>query len=301
MKIIGAGLAGLLAAHAWPGAEVLEADTEPRAAHRALLRFRSTAVAELVGIEFRGVTVRKGIWMEKQFAAPNIQLANYYAQKVTGSFSGDRSIWDLEPVQRFIAPEDLYEQLIQTVNSRIHWATRADFSNRSRLSDPIVNTSPLPLVLKSSGVEADGLNFQRASIRVKRFRLKNADVFQTVYFPDPELALYRASVSGSLLICESTAANTDLSDSLSDAFDAFGIQSCPKLIDSTDQRFGKIVPIPTPQRQALLHRLTAEHAIFSLGRFATWRNILLDDVVQDIGVIRRLIKASGYERALFAT
>jgi hypothetical protein len=42
-----------------------------------------------------------------------------------------------------------------------------------------------------------------------------------------------------------------------------------------------------------LFRLTHEHNVFSLGRFATWRNILLDDVVDDIVQVKRLLKSSS--------
>jgi hypothetical protein len=42
-----------------------------------------------------------------------------------------------------------------------------------------------------------------------------------------------------------------------------------------------------------LFRLTHERNIYSLGRFATWRNILLDDVVDDIAAIKKLLKANS--------
>ena len=57
--IVGAGLTGLIAAHAWPQALVVEAVSGPTGSHHALLRFRSDAVARLTGVEFRRVTVRK--------------------------------------------------------------------------------------------------------------------------------------------------------------------------------------------------------------------------------------------------
>ena len=104
--IVGAGLAGLIAAHAWPQATVLEAAPKPRAGHRALLRFRSEAVGRLTGIEFRRVTVRKGIWADGAYQHPAIRWANLYAQKVVNRLAGDRSIWNLETSERFIAPED---------------------------------------------------------------------------------------------------------------------------------------------------------------------------------------------------
>ena len=74
--IVGAGLAGLIAAHAWPQCPVLEQGPEPVERHRALLRFRSDAVAKLIGVEFRRVTVRKAIFHDGRFVPPDISLAN---------------------------------------------------------------------------------------------------------------------------------------------------------------------------------------------------------------------------------
>ncbi len=48
-------------------------------------------------------------------------------------------------------------------------------------------------------------------------------------------------------------------------------------------------------RKALLHHLTITHGIYSLGRFATWRNILLDDVYEDVFAIRKMIHQSHYD------
>lgn len=296
MQIAGAGLAGLLAAHAWPTAQVFESEPEPRAIHKALLRFRSDAVANLTGIEFRPVTVRKGIWFEEKFVQPNIQLANWYAAKVTGFFSGDRSIWAQDPVQRWIAPENFYESLIDAVGSRIHWNEPFIFLLRKPDSEPVVSTVPLPVALCAHE------HFRRAGITVARFRIEGAELFQTIYFPAPGLNVYRASITGSLLIVESVAANCkgNAADDLHTVLEAFGISPHAAIpIGISNQSYGKIVPLPAHERRALLHRLTTERAIFSLGRFATWRNILLDDVVQDIAVIRRLLKASAYELNAF--
>ena len=75
---------------------------------------------------------------------------------------------------------------------------------------------------------------------------------------------------------------------------AFGIAlgNCEKL-ESVEQKYGKIAPIDDAVRKQLLFRLTHEHNIYSLGRFATWRNILLDDVVDDITMIKKLLKANN--------
>ena len=299
-RIVGAGLAGLLAAHAWPAARVYEVEPAPRAAHRALLRFRSDAVARLTGIEFTPVTVRKGLWARGTFVAPSIVLANQYSLKVLGAIE-PRSIWNLDPVQRWVAPETLYEQLVEAVGARITWGTAFDF--RAPLARPVVNTAPLPAVLEALDI-APALRPQlhRAPIYVARFRVSSCAVNQTVYFPDVGMHVYRASLTGDLLIVE--AMGPEFEAELPQVLAAFGLLGHYGInverIDTVDQRYGKILELPTAARRALLHQLTREHGIYSLGRFATWRNVLLDDVVQDIDVLRRLMKASAYDRTRFA-
>jgi hypothetical protein len=292
-RIAGAGLAGLLAAHAWPQAAVYDPQPEPRAHHRALLRFRTPAVSQLVGIEFRAVLVRKGIWYNSKYVAPDIQLANHYSAKCLGSIEADRSIWNIDPVERFIAPETLYEQLVEAVGDRIRWSTPCDYND---VSTGVISTAPLPVVLKELQIDTR-LSFNRAPIHVARYRVPKCAVYQTVYFPHPEQPVYRASITGDLLIVESVAGQAPDTLHMNDVMEAFGIYSIDP-IDTVEQRYGKIVPLPPGERKALLHQLTVQHGIFALGRFATWRNVLLDDVVNDIAVIRRLLRSSEYDLSL---
>lgn len=283
-RIIGAGLAGLVAAHAWRRAEIVEQAPEPAPAHAALLRFRSEAVAHATGIPFRRVRVHKGIWTTRGWAAPNITLANQYAAKVTpqGLPLADRSIWAMEAVDRFIAPETFYEELLENVRGRVAWGERC-VPGRD-----CVTTAPLPETLRALGMEDGGLRWERAPIHVRRWRV-NTDVFQTAYYPEVAFGgLYRASITGSLLIAESMTPHIDVEPLEM----AFGVALGEEL-GRVAQRYGKIAPVANDgARRALLGRITAEHGVYSLGRFATWRNVLLDDVVHDIEIIRRL-DASG--------
>lgn len=299
MIIVGAGLAGLMAAHAWPQATAFEAASAPRAGHKALLRFRSDAVSHLVGIEFRRVRVNKGIWADGGFTPPSILRANQYAKKVlNGALRGDRSIWNVDPVERFIAPDNLYEQMIDVVGHRVRWDSPMDFGSCD--DEPMISTAPLPLVLDKLGLRGE-LAFPRAPINVARWRIPEADVFQTIYFPEPWFNVYRASITGDILIVESVGAPTE--DDLVEVGQAFGIQlaNCEAL-ESVEQKYGKIAPIDDAVRKKLLFTLTHQHNIYSLGRFATWRNILLDDVVGDIVAIKRLLKTnSAYDARRAAT
>lgn len=293
--IVGAGLAGLIAAHAFPRSCILEAQAEPLSIHKALLRFRSPSVGELTGIEFKPVRVHKGIWLNGGFQTPDIRNANLYSQKVLGRLA-DRSIWNLDSVTRYIAPMDFYERLIDSVGHRIHWNTPFDAEKRAT-GNAVISTMPLNLLAAQHGIFSEE-EFHRAPISVERYTIEGADVYQTIYFPTAKHSLYRASITGDLLICE--FAGNPAGDWTAELFAAFGIHRDDKvtLIDSGIQNYGKIAPINEASRQSAITKLTTDHNIFSLGRFATWRNILLDDVVHDIAVIKQLINATNYERQL---
>lgn len=294
LNIIGAGLSGLIAAHAWPRAQVFESSPAPEQGHKALLRFRTDKVSALTGIPFRRVQVRKGVWSQGAFVQPNIALANAYSIKCLGRLSGERSVWNVDPVERFIVPDNFYAQLIEHVGARITWNSPVELASlRGNPENPIVSTVPLDAMCAALGVAAPEMH--RAAITVSRFRIKDCDVHQTVYFPDATTDVYRASITGDVLIVESM--HPVWSAELADVSEAFGLRS-DKLVVLGEHRqnFGKIAPIDARLRKELLFQLTSEHGIFSLGRFAQHRNILLDDVVHDIEVIKGLIfNASRYE------
>lgn len=302
MIIVGAGLAGLLAAHAWPSAEIVEAAPAPHPSHAAILRFRSDIVSKLVGIEFRKVRVHKGIFNGGMFVEPSIRLANQYSKKILGGFAGDRSVWNVAPVDRWIAPESLYAELVEFTRNRVSWGSRFDWERNLAegfTTPPIINTAPLPVVLESLAVDQVP-QFRRAPILVDRFRVPNADVFQTVYFPTPFHSVYRASITGDLLIIEH-AGDKRFGDYWIDVAEAFSLEAVDA-IDSTAQQFGKIAPIGESERKRFLFDLTHKYGIYSLGRFATWRNILLDDVVNDINVIKLMLRMNtAYDMRRAAT
>ena len=289
--IVGAGLAGLIAAHAFPTHELIDAMPEPKQTHKALLRFRSQRVGDLVGVEFKPVEVFKAIWLDGTEVPPSIRMSNLYSEKVVGKLL-PRSIKQAESVLRYVAPPDLYETLLTSVGSRITWGEKADFNTIGAC----ISTAPLPLVLADLNYTVRSV-FRRSEIAVKRFLIDDADVYQTTYYPTREHTLYRASITGDLLICE--FAGEPSGAWWYDVIASFALERTQiDEIETTSQQYGKIIPIDEDERRALVAKLTIEHDIFSLGRFATWRNLLLDDVVDDIAVVRRLMKASHYERRL---
>ena len=298
--IVGAGLAGLLAAHAWPTARIIDIAPFPCARHQALLRFRSDAVSKLTGIEFEKVLVRKGIYSQGDFVEPNARVCNLYARKVVGQVEG-RSIWNLAPVERYIAPEDFYDQLIEAVGERIEWGQK--FELKMQEDCPVISTIPMFLMLQYYGFPLEchqpSDSFIRKSIEVRRWRIPNSRVYYTVYFPDHQTSIYRASIAGDMLIAECMEEwNGEHDDApLKYSEGAFGLTTdeLTPLVDH-QQPYGKLVELGEVLRKNILFELTARHNVYSLGRFATWRNVMLDDVVNDITVIKRLMKsATAYD------
>jgi hypothetical protein len=311
IHIIGAGLAGLITACKFKDAEIYESCTRMQQ-HRALLRFRTLDVSNLTGIPFKEVTVHKEIdYYGKTYRQCTIEFANRYSRKVSGAL-GSHSIWDLDTVNRYIAPPNFYDILVDRHAARIAWETPMEPGDIRRGNHhKFINTSPLPVIMDVCGLEKVSFDFRKKAIRVDRYALPpGTDIFQTVYFPEETLRTFRASITGDVLIVESMVSEDDgylwrLDENLEfyAVLEAFGLDGLSteireKKIDSTPQKYGKIVPLPHEQREAILYELTREFNVFSIGRFATWRNILLDDLVNDIYVVDRLLAASAYGREL---
>lgn len=301
MKIYGAGLAGLLAGCHFQRATIYEAQPQHQP-HKALLRFRSSAVGDAVGIEFRKVRVHKAIWPPEK---PSIRRANQYSQKVVGVLA-DRSIWDLEPVDRYIAPGDFIEQLLERCAGRIVWEHAISANDLVPYGENTISTLPMSMVhqwvctYRRTHVESisDEVNFAFKHIHVRRYKIAGADVFQTVYFPLPSTTLYRASITGDTLIAEYIGEPDGY-----DFFTAFGINQddCAELETTNNKTDRKIRTINNEWRKEFIYDLTTRFNIYSLGRYATWRNILLDDVVHDITVLKKMMKAGAYDRAKMNT
>lgn len=301
ITIWGAGIAGLIAANVFQTAKVFEKGQPTNGGHhKALLRFRSSAVGDACGIDFRKVRVHKGLWHSGAFVQPNILHANNYSRKVIGRLA-DRSVWDLEPVERYIAPPDFVEQLLARAAGRVQWGV--DVVEMPRPAGPIISTIPMPVladILSCCSIDGAMPTFKRSAITVRRWIVPDADVYQTVYVSDPSTPCYRTSITGNLLIAEyMPAASVDAASSWEfNPGHPFGLDvAALEQLPVVQQSYGKIAPIDDAWRKRFIFTASHEHHVFSLGRFGTWRNILLDDVLHDCAVIKRLIGASSYDRS----
>lgn len=320
ITILGAGLSGCIAAALTPRAQVFEALGREHTEHRAVLRFREPKIGRALGIPFKEVTVHKSVYDSDGHShrATPAQM-NEYSLKVLGHIS-PRSIGDLAPAQRWIAPDNLHTLLVEMLGERVRFnarITQIDPSGLDQGTDrwtdvrPLISTMLLPTLLDIVSPPLPNLPTREAfsfhPILVHRYRLPDCDAHQTVYFPSPRTALYRATLTGDTLIAESIkpevhVARFGVKDTGDTRWawlaDAFGLRHCkPDTYDPPPhkQRYGKILPLPPEVRKRTLYTLTSQLGIFSLGRFACWRNILLDDMYEDLYKIRRMIDMGHYD------
>lgn len=285
--------------------EVFEASPSLPNNHGALLRFRSNIITEATAIPLRRVTVQKAIKRLDGAISTEARLkdANAYALKVSGRVTA-RSAFNLAPGERYVAAPDFLDALARGVRLVCGMPLTADLlKGRSAKSDPIISTIPMPLLMEMVGWTSE-TPFQWRPIWTMRATIAApvVDVYQTIYYPGSE-RYYRASLTGSLLTVEylSEPSEADQQDDLDIVADDFGLnpdgQGLKAAFILKRQEYGKLVPLPDTERRAFVLAMSDHYNIYSLGRFATWRQILLDDVVQDVRRIEAFItERSSYGR-----
>lgn len=306
ITIFGAGLAGLIAARMLNerAPTICEKQEALPNNHHAVLRFRSSVVGDATNIPFRKVRVIKAV----HGGINPVADANNYSRKVTGGELHSRSISSLEPVERWIAPPDLVGRLAAT--AKIDYGV--DFQDWShnlirgdRRDSPVISTIPVNIMMGLFNWP-DLPEFKYSSGWTLKAKLpETTDVHCTVYYPGA-VPWYRASITGSELMVEGSGnlapkLNSTINSLLPTLAASLGLDSemMPGLEwQLKEARYQKIVELDNFGKESVkrfIMWLSKEHSIYSLGRFATWRpKLLLDDIVEDVRVISRLIDGETF-------
>ena len=285
--IIGAGMAGLLAAGMLRGdcEKICERQNSVPNNHSAVLRFRSSVVGDALNIPFKKVTAVKASAPWKNPIADAVS----YSRKTNGTATL-RSIIsaDATSSERYIAPEDLISRMVDRVEVPIE--TGVDLSEAAQTEAPIISTVPMPVLMDYLGWK-DRPDFASASGTNYSATIPEADIYCSLYVPDPDLPFSRISITGDKLVVECYA-NADkhamtMAEILVLASKMLGL--CPMDLESpkaSAQLYGKILPIDEGVRREFISFASEKMGIHSLGRYATWRpSLLLDDAVNDVRVL----------------
>ena len=296
MIIAGAGLAGLIAGNIFRNysPRIIEMQSSLPSNHKAILRFRDQSVSKATGIEFKKVKVRKGIAYKGEWLSrSNPKVANLYSIKVTGKVQS-RSCWNLNDAERFLSPDDFIMKIAKGL--KINYSETLHKSMFD--GQPIISTIPMPAMMDIVGWK-DKPEFPYRSIWSCWCNIKDYDVQvnQTIYYPDLKDPYYRASLLGNKLILEYNQEPwQSREDVISVLSNDFGIDTEVTELHVKKQKYGKISAIDDNLRKEFLYYLTREFNVYSLGRFATWKQIILDDVVDDAGKIMKLINVETKRR-----
>lgn len=308
IDVIGAGLTGLIYAAANPNCHIYESEKSLPNAHGAVLRFRTDEISKLLKIPFKKVEVTKGIWMNGDVVlSPRIN--NLYSRKVLGKIR-NRSIMNLDVSTRYIAPGNFINQLAERCNidygSSLKKITKDElfFTDGTQLmrrkGHPIVSTIPMDILAKITGYDSKKISIP-VSTRIYTFKayIDDCDCYSTIYYPELNKGVYRASITGNMLLIESSWPTLS-SLELMAVFESFGLDGADVTnVKPTKQGSGKIGEMNSLQRKAFIYHQTVENNIYSLGRYGTWRpKLLLDDLAKDIDIINDIIRDGQYAARL---
>jgi hypothetical protein len=285
--IVGAGIAGLLAANMMHRRRPVVMEAQPSLPHNhsAVLRFRTSAVGDVLGISFKRVQVVKASLPWENPVAD--QLA--YSRKVSGTSRSDRSLpLEVERVERWIAPPDLITKMARDVDVRFNHSWNFDTKEK------VVSTIPMPQLAQVLGYDQfSPFEFEHRPGYNILARIADCEAYVTLYVPNPGVPFSRVSITGDQLIVEFSG-----DDELPDEDDVIDLAAEAALLlgistvrlnhhEVKKQTYAKILPIDEGKRRAFIYWASTTKGIaHSLGRFATWRpSLLADDLVKDVRLI----------------
>lgn len=303
--IVGAGLAGLLAGAMMRNRVKAIIEKQPKLPnnHTAVMRFRSSAVADATNIPFRKVQVAWAI--QRESGRNDLYIAMRYSANCTAKYDPTRSIARFLPGltidERYISPPNLPSLLAERVMADIDFHSPVDIHPHALCQEgPIISTIPMPILAKTLGYEG----FKKSKFAYQpgttcSVLVENLDCYATLYLPFSE-AFQRISITGDKIAAESYCFSGDgsLEQYLrSHLANYIGILPVFKNSISTRRsQYAKIVSIDENERRHFIRWATREHGVYSLGRFATWRpGLLLDDVVQDVRHITAMLDGGGHD------
>jgi hypothetical protein len=197
---------------------------------------------------------------------------------------------NLDSCERFIAPADFVTQMARSANISFSDPICKETLNSGEVA--IISTIPMPVMMKLVDWEPiPAFNFKPIWVLSFSIEDPSIDIYQTLYFPDLNFSIYRASITGNRVIAEFVEEVWDPGLLVHKLIEHFGLPEDSKISEEsvTFQPMGKISPIDDKARKEFIYKASKDFQIYSLGRFATWRQILLDDLVKDVNFIDNFI------------
>lgn len=303
--IIGAGVAGSISFEYFRNFKptIFDSDIKKNTAlknHEAIIRIKNKKLGDILGCSLKEIEVTKEIYSEgKIYKRSNSRLNNLYSYKTNKAFM-NRSISGTKDQnqKRYLLPANFTVEpfvgweLVGIKKKYLIFIDTISGTEQHVSYDVCISTIPLPTLLKIIGYKHNMyFGYENIFIKKIKYSLKAKGIYQTIYFPDLYLDTYRATLEENCLTVESM--NELTGDEITIIESAFGLDCLStesEVFLNHKQKFGKIQPVEYDyERKAALLYLTKEYNIYSLGRFATWRQVMVDDLVGDLEKIKSMI------------
>lgn len=315
--IIGSGIAGTIAYNFFKEFNPIVIDKGIQRyrikPHDAIMRLRDSQIAEYLGTyDYDPVKITKAIYYKDMLCSQsNIILNNLYSMKVYNEL-GNRSLNNLETVDRYLidgfpAPARIHwnKNVYRIENNIIYTIDEETGKEEEFKYDICISTIPMPFMknIIRSSKEILNVNFKYNPVYTIRIKLPfNSNVHQTIYYPEISFPVYRATIQKNILIIEAIKINKNDIIHINKSYlikyvlRSFGIDknilNKVKAYYWNEIKIGKIMAIDETIRLKYIIWLTDMHSIFSFGRFAVWRPLRADHLIDDIKKIQRMIKAN---------
>ena len=320
--IIGAGIAGLIAESYFKGD--LNNDIwvfDPKSSglfsnHKAVMRLRDKRILNYLPCKLEEITVYKAICKDGVlYNESNIMLNNLYSIKMSNSLS-ERSLSSLGKVKRYLITKvfdidkrnhqklEVAKFSVEDFGGKMYNTINLSDGPPSIAYDICISTIPMPSLLKILDLSNSyDVEFKYSAISINTYDLNiKSDVNQTIYFTKDHNLYdypYRATIENNKLIIESklSKAYDDKGEwqlgIFNDVIKSFGLRINDvdtESVENSIQPIGKISPIDDDIRKKIMMDLTDKFNIYSFGRFATWRQLRIDQILDDIEKIGLLVR-----------
>jgi hypothetical protein len=292
IKILGAGLAGLLAYQFFKNEDTVILEKEKKEnifRHNAILRTKKEEFPRMLGINYEKVELEKNyLFKDSLHITPNIEMKNNYSIKISDKLlkrsindennNKNRYIFDIFDIN-FDKYNVLFNEKIETL---------ADIGDY----DFCISTLPMPIMSKISKMEIKQ-SFETKPIFVYFIYLNiDSELHQTIYECNEYSPIYRMTLNKKIITIEATKEVEE--GVLINKMKYFGLLFTDiESIEKVEQSNGKIYRIDDNTRKAFILNLTNEYNIYSLGRYAIWKpKLMLDDLLDDLYKIKKMMNIS---------